>query len=149
MSKILIAGNALVIEAGYTLEQLKTVEKYQPKALCLYDEDGKMTFKVATGEAGSISTFGATFASASKTNSKKAVITMTIPDYVEDAYAFAEDEVGLAIVNLNKVEAGLAAALAKVETDKAAVRANIVMVGDAPACCEEDCCCDDEPGWGE
>lgn len=134
MSKILIAGNTMVIESGYTLQQLKTVEKYQPKALCLYGEDGKnVEFKVSTGTTGSISAFGAVFASESKTAGKKAVISMPIPDDVEDAYAFAEDKVGLAIVKLGQVEAGLAAALATVEADKAAIRQNIVMVGEEPA----------------
>lgn len=134
MSKILIAGNALVIESDYTLEQLKTLEKYQPKALCLYGEDGKnVEFKVATGCDGSISGFGATFADSAHTSGKKAVITMTIPAGVENVFTYVEDKVGLAIVKLNKVEEGFAEALAKVEADKAAIRETVVIVGEEPA----------------
>ena len=35
MARIIIAGDAMVVESAHTLETLKTLEKYRPKALTL------------------------------------------------------------------------------------------------------------------
>ena len=41
MAKIKVVGDAVVVESAATLETLKKVEKYRPKKLYLYAEDGK------------------------------------------------------------------------------------------------------------
>lgn len=130
MAKIKIAGDAMVIESAQTLENIKTLEKYRPKALTLLEEDGKtVMFKVGTTTGkGNINTYGASFGSASKNGEGKAVITLEIPASVTDAKAYAEETVGSAIINLNKVEAQFQAALADVEREKVAVRENIVVL---------------------
>ena len=130
MARIIIAGDAMVVESAHTLETLKTLEKYRPKALTLYDEDGKTEiFKVGTTTGkGSINGYGASFGSASKNADKKAVITMEIPAGTADAKAYAEDKVGAAIINLNRVEAQFADALQSVDTEKAAVRESITVM---------------------
>lgn len=130
MAKILIAGDAMVIESAHTLETLKTLEKHRPKALCLYSEDGKeVVFKVGTtaGE-GNINGYGASFGSVSKNGEKKAIITMRIPADTAYAAAYAEDVIGNAIIKLNKVEAQFEDALEGVEAEKAEVRENITVM---------------------
>lgn len=124
MAKIIIAGDAMVIESAAKLEDIKTLEKHNPKALALYEEDGKTeAFKVGTTKGeGCINAFGASFGSVSKNGSGKAIITMKIPADVTDAKAYAEDTVGTAIISLNAVEAQFETALAKVAQDKTAVR---------------------------
>lgn len=131
MAKIIIAGGAMVVESSRTLEEIKTLETHRPRALALFDEDGKKeTFKVATttDANGSIGTFGASFGSESKTGTKKAVITMSIPEGVTDAKDYAEKKIGVAINLLNKVEAQFDAALADVKADMDKVRASITVV---------------------
>lgn len=130
MAKIIIAGDAMVVESGYTLETIKTLENYRPKALVLYEEDGKTeAFKVGTTNGdGTINAFGASFGSASKNGEKKAIITMKLPADTADAKAYAEKTVGTAIINLNKVEAQFADALAAVEAEKETIRESITVM---------------------
>lgn len=129
MARITIVGDAMVVTSTKTLEDIKTLEKFRPKALALFSEDGKEEiFKVGTttGE-GSIGTYGASFGSASHDDKKLATITMSIPTGTDDAKKYAEEKIGVAIINLNKVEEQFDAALAEVENEKAEVRANITV----------------------
>lgn len=130
MAKIIIAGDAMVVESAYTLEEIKTLEKYHPKALTLYDEDGKTEiFKVGTTQGGgNINTYGASFGSYSRNDVKKAVITMEIPYGIDDAVGYVEESIGVSIIHLNKVEAQFAAALADVETKMAIIRSNVTFM---------------------
>lgn len=132
MAKITIAGDAIVVTSAKTLEDIKTLEKYNPKALRLYDtdEDGKKfeTFCVcSTGGDGSINQYGASFGSVTHDDDKLATITMAIPRGVKDAVEYAADKIGMAIVMLNQVEAQFEEALAKVAADKATVLENITV----------------------
>ena len=132
MSKITITGDAMVVTFGRTLEDIKTLEKYNPKALRLFetDEDGKRfeAFTVcSTDGPGSINQYGASFGSVTHDDAKLATITLTIPRGTADAVEYAADLLGKAIVNLNKVEAGLDEAMAQVAADKAAVLENIAL----------------------
>ena len=130
MAKIVIAGDAMVVESAATLETLKTLEKYRPKALTLFDEDGKTEiFKVGTTTGtGGIGAYGASFGSSAKNEGKKAIITTVIPAGVTDAEAYAEEAVGVAIIYLSRVEAQFAAALESVEAEKATVRESITVM---------------------
>lgn len=73
-----IAGDAMVVESAHTLETIKTLEKHNPKALTLLDDDGKtVVFRVGTTTGkGNINAYGASFGSASKNADKKAIITI-------------------------------------------------------------------------
>lgn len=129
MAKIVIAGDAVVITSTQTLESIKTLSKYRPKALCLYetDEDGnkEIAFKVAAADKGSISKYGATFAAATRDEDKLATITMTMPAGTTDAEKWVMENIGNAILNLNKVEAQFAEALASVTDEVNAIKENI------------------------
>ena len=61
MAKIIIAGDAIVVKSDEKLEDIKTLEKYMPKALSLFEEeDGKKSevFRVgSTNGQGSINQF--------------------------------------------------------------------------------------------
>lgn len=132
MAKIKVVGDVMVVESTQTLEDIKTLEKYNPKALFLYeeDEDGKkkQVFRVcSTAGKGSIGQYGASFGSETHDGRGIATITMCLPDGVEDAKEYVAEAVGLAIVRLNKVEEQFAEALTKVEADKAAVLENIEL----------------------
>ena len=125
MAKITIAGDSIVITSTKTLEAIKELEKYRPKALRLYetDEDGNKTevFRVASGSTGVINNNGAVFASVTRDEQKLASLTITIPAGVTNAVDYAAEKVGKAIMMLNKVEAQFDAAIEAVTADKAAV----------------------------
>ena len=132
MAKITIAGDAVVITSTQKLEDIKLLEKYRPKALCLYEtgENGKKeeVFKVgSTSGEGAISMYGASFGSTTHDEEKLATITITLPRGVADAKQYVADAVGVAILNLNKVEAQFAEALADVTAEKEAVMENITV----------------------
>lgn len=132
MAKVIIVGDAVVIKSAWRLEDIQALEKYRPKALCLYetDEGGKKEeiFKVgSTSGRGSISKYGASFSSATHDEEKLATITMEIPKDVDDAKFYVAEFLGSAILNLNMVEDQLAEALAGVEVEKNAVLENITI----------------------
>lgn len=129
MAKVVIVGDAMVIESSRTLEEIKMLEKYRPKSLVLFDEDGKTEkFKVATTTGkGSICEFGASFASSTKNEAKKACITLEIPAGVADAKAYAEETVGVAILHLNKIERNFEGAIKEVSDEKKAISDNITI----------------------
>lgn len=133
MARITIAGDAIIVTSSKSLQALKTLEEYRPKALRLVetDENGKKEeiFRVETAAAnGSINRNGATFVSETHDEAKLATITMHVPAGIEDVKDYAAKLVGKAVVRLNKVEAGIDAALAEVEAENAEVMANITVI---------------------
>lgn len=132
MAKVTIVGDAVVITSAKKLEDIKLLEKYRPKALCLFEttEDGsrETVFKVgSTGAHGCITKYGASFGSTTHDEEKLATITLDLPRDVADAKKFVADAIGAAILSLNKVEAQFDAALAEVNAEKAAVMENITV----------------------
>ena len=131
MAKITIAGDSIVITSSKTLDAIKDLEKYRPKALRLYecDEDGNKSevFRVASGTTGIINGNGAVFASVTHDDQKLASITMPIPAGTVNAVDYAAEKIGKAITLLSKVEAQFDEALAEVAAEKAAVRECITV----------------------
>ena len=55
MSKTTILGDAIVITSTLTTEEIKTIAKFKPKALALYEGDGAdkvQTFAIGIGSSG-------------------------------------------------------------------------------------------------
>lgn len=131
MAKITIAGDSIVITSSKTLEVIKDLEKYRPKALRLYecDEDGNKSevFRVASGSTGVINGNGAVFASVTHDDQKLASITMPIPAGTANAVDYAAEKIGKAITMLNQVEAQFEDAVNAVAAEKAAVRECITV----------------------
>lgn len=134
MAKITIAGDSVVITSSATLEQIKMLEKYNPKALRLVEknDDGEKeeTFRVcSTSGRGSINAYGASFGSTTHDAEKLATITMEIPAGTADAVNYVAEKFGAAIIALNKVEGQFAPAAAAVADEKAKVLAAITVAG--------------------
>lgn len=134
MSKITIAGDAVAITSANTLEELKTISKYRPKALRLMGgEDGKelqFAILVREGAAGSINANGATFGRTANDGSGKACITVMLPDDISvksDVKEYVADAFGGAVMNLNKLEETLPAVLSEIKADKDKVMAGITV----------------------
>ena len=126
MARIVIIGSALVVESTATIEEIKTLEKFAPKALQLFESDGKTIDYIvgSTTGKGSINKIGASFGSAT---GEKATITLDIPVGTKDPVAYAEEVIGVSIIKLNKIEAQFADALAEVSAQIEEVRSNITL----------------------
>ena len=125
MAKVTIAGSSYVITSAVSMADLETVGKYRPSALAITDPETKETlFKVGLGSS-SISDYGVCFGGVSNDEAKLATATLPIPHDVEDAKEFVLDKAGLAIANLNKVEAGITEALEDVRTERDTIAQNI------------------------
>ena len=128
---IKIVGGVAVIESSLKLEDIKKLAKYRPAALSLFEGTGKdkeEVFQIGAGRGyGSISTYGASFGSHTTTDGK-ATITIEIPEGTEDPKAYIADKVGVAILNLNKVEAQFEAANTEIDDEIAAINANITVM---------------------
>ena len=125
MAKTTIAGNSYVITSDVAMADLEMVKKYRPSALSLTDEETKETFfKVGIG-SNSVNDHGISFGGVSNDEGKLATATLSIPADTEDAKEFVLDKAGLAIANLNKVEAGIAEALKDIRAERDNIAKNI------------------------
>lgn len=131
MSKVTIAGNAVVITSSLTMEELETVKKYRPKELVLKGgEDGKeaiFAIAVAPQGEGSANEYGIAFDSTSNDGTGKASVTLVAPSETDDIVKGVVDSLGGAIMNLNKLEAHLVSVLEEIDADKTAVMENITV----------------------
>lgn len=127
MAKITAIGGAVVITSTVKAEDIIKVAKYRPDALKLFGgEDGKEeVFRIGVGTAGSLNKFGAEFNGTSLDGSGYATITLGHNFSGEDVKEKIADYFGVSILNLNKVEAQIPAALQEIEAEKANIIANI------------------------
>jgi len=126
MAQIKVAGGAAALVSTLKLEDIRLLEKHNPKALALYDGD-KETFRVSAGDAGSVSKFGVCFASATRDAAGLAEITLPIPAGVTDVKEFAVEKIGAAVLQLNRVEAQATEALTGVKAELDRVRETVVI----------------------
>ena len=131
MAKIVIAGDAVVVKSELKLEEIKTIEKYNAKALTLMGgEDGKEPiYRIGstTGD-GSINSVGASFGRADAEG--KAYVTMVMQNVpTEKAKDWVADTLGAALMNLNTLEGKLPEVLAGISTQRATVMENISVAG--------------------
>ena len=125
MSKVTIAGNSYVITSSVSMADLETVKKYRPSALAITDPETKETlFRVGVGGS-SVTDHGVSFGGVSNNDEKLAAATLPIPADAEDAKEYVLDKAGLAIANLNKVEAGIAEALKDIRAERDTISENI------------------------
>ena len=131
-AKIKVVGNVAVVESEAKLETIKKLQKYRPDSLRLYEGTGKDKEEVfaicaAPKGNGSINAYGASF-STSTTTDGKAIITLMIPEGTQNAKEWVKETVGVAILNLNKVEAQFAAANEEIDHELADIEANISVM---------------------
>lgn len=125
MAKITVSGRTATIVSNYSLEDFEKLESYRPDALLLKDEDGDVYFKVGLSCQGSVSDYGIGF-NDETFGSKKACVTVA-PSC--SCYDTAEEmvigEIGSAILNLNKVERQIPAALDDIDAELEEIKASI------------------------
>ncbi len=125
-----VIGNALVVTSALKREDLEQVIKYRPKAMTLYemdeDEKKKPVFAVALTKrnAGEIGKNGAVFGEVTDAEGH-ARLTMTFEADKEKQDLI--DEIGPAILKLNKLEGILAQQLTEIAADKEAATGAIIF----------------------
>ena len=128
MANITIAGRTATIVSAYTLEELEKVERYRPDALRLKDEDGETTFAIGTSCNGSVGTYGISFAEETFGNAKACVTVAPACTCYEKPEDFVVDQIGTAIISLNKVEAQIPDALDEIDAELAAIKEAITVL---------------------
>lgn len=130
MSKVTIAGDAVVVASSLKLEDIKTIKKYRPNELVLKGgDDGKepiFAIDVTTGD-GNINSVGASFDRETNDGEHLACVTLCMPGSVKDGdvKAWVADTIGGALVNLNKLEEKLPSVLSAIAAEKQGVLASI------------------------
>lgn len=131
MAKITVAGEAVVITSAIKLEDYEKVAKYRPAALTLMGgEDGKEPiFRVAVCPCGKgcINQYGAEFCTATHDDRKLASITMVFAGEGENIKDAVADEIGPALLNLNKIEETIPAVLREIDAEKAKIMESITV----------------------
>lgn len=126
MAKIVVAGEAVVITSTMRLDELRTIKKYRPEALCLKDEEGEPIFCIGvTTGAGAIGKYGAEFGAEGHGDEPKACITMVCPGISGDVKEAVSELIGPAILRLNEIEDTLPAVLEEIVAEKAAIEGTI------------------------
>lgn len=130
-AKIKLAGSAAVIESDIDFDDLAKVAKYRPEELTLYKGEGSQkepVFAVGIAKAGtgSINSFGASFAP-NGGYGNKAIITMLNDSGEICDLQWVEAHIGLAILNLNKIEENLGAVVTAINDDLSKMNAAVVI----------------------
>lgn len=133
MAKIIIAGNSCTLESAFTTEQLKKIKKYRPDSLILKDADKKPVFMVDLGSNGSVAPMGVVFDGTTHDGQELACLTKMLPQGVVDVKSWVMENIGTAVLKLNKLEATLGAALTEIDTEVGQVEATISVIGGADA----------------
>lgn len=121
MSKIKIAGNAVVVESALKLEDIKTVKKYNESALVLMEDKGDykepvFAIDVTDKNMGSINANGAEFAS--EDGEGHALITIVVGGNASEIKKWVGENLTGAIMNLNKLEESVAKVLTQIVDDQ-------------------------------
>ena len=125
--KVKIASNVIVFESAVKAEDIKALQKYDRKALTLYDEEKEPVFAISVAERGSVSNVGLVFGGASRTDGK-AVLTVPATDLPKGTEVDAiTDKYGAIIDYVNQIEAGIPDALEKVAAKREAIATAITV----------------------
>ena len=124
-------GEAAVVTSELTLDEIKLIAKYRPKALELKGgEDGKevvFVIGISSNPKGSINSVGAEFGGETHDGNKRATITFDLPSRAadEDVKDIIIDRIGTAILDINKLEAQLGNVIEEINKERADIISNI------------------------
>ena len=133
MANITIAGNSFVVTSDVAMADLEMVKKYRPSALSIVEPETKETlFKVGINNSGggSVNDHGVTFGGTTNDEERLATATIAIPADLpdnQDAKEYVLDKAGLAIVQLDKIEAAVKTALEDVKDERNAIAERIIV----------------------
>lgn len=129
---IKIAGGAVVVESAAKLDDIKRLAKYRPEALKLVEGHGSEKHEIfgvsaAPAGSGSINQYGVSFGTQT-TEAGNATVTLVLPDRVTDPKEWAMENIGTAILKLNKVEAQFEAASGAIDAEIAQIKDTMTVM---------------------
>lgn len=98
--KLLIAGNAVVVQSAIKIAELKAAAMYAPTATTVYDEDNNQVFRVSQAEVASVSPYGVAF---DGENDGFATATLLLGS-TDDKIKTAKEKFGVALATLAEHE---------------------------------------------
>lgn len=125
-AKVSIVGSVAMISTEIGIEALEDIEKYEPDALILRNDDNIEVFRVMTGMPASVGKYGICF-DKDKNADGNASIVVCLP-VGETPTDFMFDKYGAIVCNLSKIEEGYEAALAKIAEKKAAFASIVTTI---------------------
>ena len=129
MAKITVTGRAVVVTSAVKLDDIK---KYRQDSLTLYEGEGKEkepVFAIGVGSGlGNINKYGAEFAHANADGFAQITMFADVKDGT-DLKDYVAENIGCAILQLNKLEEKLPDVIQEIEAEKAAILRNIEVAG--------------------
>ena len=126
--KTTIVMNECVISSELTMEELKKIEKFQPEKLEVIDPETKaVKFKVATGDRGSVGTYGITFNCETAEGKKAAVKIPVCGETVDEKKAYIAENYGAALAQVKAMEDGLKTTFKAIEDELKAIAEGITV----------------------
>lgn len=131
--KAIIKYNALFIASEHDVATIEKVKKYYPEALTLYKGEGEErepVCAIATGDFASANEYGVVFANDSISEPKVAMMGVEIPSELtsqDEVRAWVRDKFGMMLVNCNKIDQQITAALVEIRNDESAMNSFIIF----------------------
>lgn len=120
-AKVEISGASAVLISDVALEDWKRVEKYEPDALKMFDEDDEPVFCVHTCTGGgSVNKYGVCFGSYTN-DGGKATVTVLLDEGIEDKAQAVKDIMGSALIDLTAIEEQLPQIIEEIEKKEAEI----------------------------
>lgn len=128
-AKVIVNGTAAVLTSDVKLEDWKRVQKLDPEALTLVDEEtDEVLFKVSVGQGpGSVNEYGVMFGNVTNPEGK-ATVTVLIDSEAENREELVRETVGSAILDLNQLEKEMPEILKEIEAKEKEISEHIVMM---------------------
>ena len=116
-----ISGASAVLVSDISLEDWERVEKYEPDAMKLVDDDGDAVFKVKISKGGgSVNEYGVCFGSYTNEGGK-ATTTVLLEEGIEDKKDAVKEIMGSALLDLNTIEKEIPEVLKDIEKKEAEI----------------------------
>jgi len=126
--KILIAGNAVVVESTITNLEMEQAAKFAPSALVIVDDNDNEAYRVSQGAVASVSKYGVQFDGFSADGNMTATLLL---GHTEDKVEAAKETYGVALAALSHAEAIVKDEIAMFTRSVEDAFANVVVAGAA------------------
>ena len=129
--KLTITGDAYALTSAVRAKDIKLLEKHNPSALKITDEEKNEKFAIGFEEGKpSVTDFGITFGGATRDADGFATVTGTLPQGLNTAEAakeFLADKFGAVVAYLKQLEASIPDAVKKVSDERKALLDSITV----------------------
>ncbi|MGF6375055.1 hypothetical protein M2140_000089 [Clostridiales Family XIII bacterium PM5-7] len=127
MLEVKIMMNEAIIVSDYTTEDLKTVQKYKPEVLKLYDENGDVDFVYKCDGENGVFSHGIAFGKTTSDGKAATKVVVCGETEAEKKRYFAE-RYTYVMINANAVEEGIEQALSVIKEEIDSVEQSVSVL---------------------